>query len=206
MLIACIAYSSLKTYASPKIRILLICIVWFVIHVVHIPDYIPFYMPLGFDLALGAICYIEAGYLLKKFKEKRVFLLFIIIPFFLAFCNANGYISYRLNMMSMIYDHLFFDLLVPISFTILIYILCLYIEKCSFVSVVLQNIGHASMSIMFMHIAIIYLCASFSLPKYLGVVMGILLPVFANYFYNLSSITRLLFLGSYSDYKKYLYK
>lgn len=202
MLMACIAYSFLKTYVSSKIRVSLICLIWFVIHVVYIPDCLPAYLPLGIDLALGAICYIEVGFLLKTFNGKRAAFLFVIIPFIFALCNANGLLLYRLNMMSMIYDHVFLDLLVPLSFVILLYVLCSYIEKCSVVSNILQYIGQASMSIMFMHVAIIYLCTNLGLPKYLSIVLGALLPVVANYFYNQSAITRLLFLGCYNDYNK----
>ena len=53
-----------------------------------------------------------------------------------------------------------------------------------------------------MHIAIIYLSVSFGLPKLLCVMLGILIPIVANYLYNLKPLTRLLFLGSYSDCKK----
>lgn len=53
-----------------------------------------------------------------------------------------------------------------------------------------------------MHVAIIYLCTNLGLPKYLSIVLGALLPVVANYFYNQSAITRLLFLGCYNDYNK----
>ena len=201
MLIACVAYSCLKTYVSSIVRISFIFLVWIVIHIVHVPDYLPVYLPLGSDLALGALCYIEIGALMKKYANRYCCLLGLI-PFGFAMCNGQGCISFRLNMMSMIYNNICLDLLIPLSFTILLYGLCLYIEKCTIISVVFQYIGTASMSIMFMHIAIIYLSVSFGLPKLLCVMLGILIPIVANYLYNLKPLTRLLFLGSYSDCKK----
>lgn len=199
LLVALISYSLLKHYLPVRWLVCVLSILWTFIHIIHVPDYLPVYLPLGIDMAFGAICYIAMGDFLKKENNSKYIFIFCLVPVLISVCNGFGFVDYRLNMMSMKYEHIILDLLVPFSFTLAFYMISRTIKLFNTMAILFSSLGKASMTIMFLHVAVLYCCRQLNFVGPVGILLAIIIPWSIHFALNKYKYTGIVFLGNYKE-------
>ena len=194
LFIATLIYGSINSSNTKKIITLVIF--WTLIHTDLFRNIIPIPLPWSIDNALAATIFLFIGDLAKNIQYKKWHLLFLLIPILFIICNEYFHLNYQINMKSMTFDHLFLDLIVPVTFTYLLYILSININRIKGINTTLSYIGKYCMTIYFTHAAILYLGQQYlqwkTIPSILlCIASGMLLHrLFISF-----KLTRILFIG-----------
>lgn len=132
------------------------------------------------DVALMAIVYLAIGYYAKDFWmaiSNRVLSVAISVAVLALFADNMQWIDYRLSMKFLRYEHFFLDIIIPITFTIVLIGLFQRLSLNMELSV-LQRIQKHSLSIMYLHIfADIVLNDFFSYGIIGFTAIGIVIPI-----------------------------
>jgi polysaccharide biosynthesis protein PslL len=162
------------------------------------------FVPWNIDVALLALSYYAFGYLLKRifiFSKKNIhfrkLLMFSVIGGAVFIFTLRSQIAYIFDMRSVTYHHLFLDLIIPITLTLLLFSLCILITKFGQLSNILSYIGKSSLIIMYTHVPIKIIYEEAIEPNhYLIVLLGLILPLlFTKFRLEKNSYTSLLVLG-----------
>ena len=159
-------------------------------HVRVIWNALPANLPWGIDEALGAIPFLWIGHMLRGRLQPRTGVPFGAGRWALAlggtlvvcagFCVLDTLLDwdYRIGMKSVIYTHWLLDLLVPLSFSYLVYLLSLLLARVPGVRGVLGYVGEACMTVFFVHAGVLnVLCARIGMwgAIVIAVVLGVAL-------------------------------
>lgn len=107
-------------------------------------------------------------------------------------------LNYNINMKSMIYNHYLLDLIVPVSFTYMLYRLSLILTHVNFVKSVLAYLGKSSMTIYFTHAALLYILEKyFSLNIWMTITITIIVGGILHYIFRKFKILKILFTGDF---------
>ena len=144
------------------------------------------------------------GYILRQFKyngkkTKILFTATFAIAVGTIILSFGGILSYQLDIKHSMYTHLLLDLLIPVSFTlVVIFISKLFISNV--IGKILACLGRESLVIMYLHIPISYiLIQHFELGSsfVIRVVLSIIIPVIlSKLLIKKFSVTRFFFLGA----------
>ena len=181
-----------------------IVIIWIFLHtgVIHL---LPVPLPWGIDNALGAVVYLYIGYIANMYIHeikslKRLKLLFLFVPALFIFVNFDYSINYQINMKSMIYNYLFLDLVVPISFTYLLYNVSCILKHIPVFNAILICLGNASMTIYFTHAAILWIMRD-TYSDFIRISTGLIVGIILHRLFSYIRILQILFLGKFSAFK-----
>lgn len=171
-----------------------IAAIWLFLHtgVIHL---LPVPLPWGIDNALGAVVFLYIGYLAKDIAYKKWHLLLLFVPVMFIFFNKYTDFSYKINMMGMVYDHFVLDLIVPLSFTYLLYRFSCFLKRIPLICTIIAYLGQASITIYFIHAAILWIMRDNyddSIRMMTALAIGCVLHGLFEYF----RITRIIFLGN----------
>ena len=174
----------------------IICVLSYII--IHTPLFsiIPYPLPLSLDCAFGAFVYYYVGYRLKgvNMELNRTSLILLILPFvFIGYHIRIGW-NYHINMKDVEYNSLLLDLLLPLSFIYLFYIISILLKKVTGVSKLLAYVGRSSMTIFFTHAATLFFFNK-QIELWLSTSLAIVVGVCIHILLTKSKYTRLLFLG-----------
>lgn len=163
---------------------------YIIIHIASHYHYVPC-LPWGIDTAIGAIVYIFVGDLFKKYNYKRWHIIFTVLPIIIIFGFKFISIQYKLNMASMIYNHILLDLCIPIVFGFALYQMAMLCRNTPIQSI-LSVCGKSSLTIFYLHAAILS-CESINIyfRIFLAVGGGIVLQAM----FEQNRLLRFLFLG-----------
>lgn len=159
VLFACILYVLEKHKISVGGGILVITtLLWIVVHIKAIFPF-PYPLPWGIDQALGALVFMGLGYMLKGRSLKKWHIVFPL----LAIAYIVGYqiwpsINCTLNMMPMTYNSIVIDMVVPMVFSISLYIFSKMLTYVPLIREALSSIGACTFTIFFTHAAILAVC------------------------------------------------
>lgn len=180
--------------------------------IAHIESYllsaydIKVYVPFGVDICLISTTYLFIGHLLYTHRGKYSLLTLLFSFFCISFLLMNvlsGDENYHLDMKYAQYPNFLYDMIIPIAFMVILYAFSVYIKKTAYISSVLSFIGKGSLSILFLHIPILtalsYVVKSSFNYNVIAIVLGVLIPVIINYFFNKTVITRFLFIGDWGS-------
>ncbi len=155
------------------------------------------FVPYAFNVCLFSIPIFHIGYLLKKYSLKfpKRYILFGLIPILITYFIPENTMDMKYNNYGIIGLTLLSSILIIIPIIIFSKMIVL-----SFLGTILKFIGKCSLLIMFLHQPIFYLLPLLNI--YILTILGIALPILIYLFLKQFSITRLIFLGSYSDLKE----
>lgn len=158
-------------------------------------------LPLGVDICLLAISYIWMGKILfqKKNYLRKVHILLAATGFvFLVLSNYLSFDSYILDMKPGKYIYWIYDMIVPVMCMVLLYALCVKLAGIKGIACFFSLVGRSSITIMFLHMAIIMVCRKI-LPSpwhfFVGIPIGVILLVIVHSLLKRFFISRYLFLG-----------
>ncbi|SIT70353.1 acyltransferase family protein [Edaphobacillus lindanitolerans] len=137
-------------------------------------------LPWNLDVALMAAVYFGIGYYLKEFWmeiSKKWFVAGIVTVAACLLLDATGVFDYRLSMKFLRYDHLFLDLIIPISCTIVL--IGLFQRLTARIPLTwLQKIENHSISVMYLHIFADIVLNDFFTYGLIGfTAIGLVLPI-----------------------------
>lgn len=158
------------------------------------------------NVTLIAIVYYYVGYLLKNrhsiFNRYTLIICLTIIVVFISF-NVSGFYGYSLNMKTVVYNNFLLDLIIPISFSLIVLMLSRCIEKSQFGNG-LSFVGKFTLTIMYLHIPVNLVASQFlTIHPVVFLGLGTTIPIFISIFiFEKFDLTRFLFLGILPDRKK----
>ena len=102
-------------------------------------------------------------------------------------------LDYRLDMKSVLFRHPLLDLVVPLSFTYALYVISLLLNRVPWLGNFLAFIGRSSLSIFFVHAAVIEPLREDH--PWLAVIAGVAVGLLVELLWRTNRYTRYLFLG-----------
>lgn len=179
-------------------KIIILSFIWIIIHLFDVMKLILVPLPWSLDEALGAIVFLFIGDYAKNIEHKQFHFLILIIPFIFITVNHTMELNYKFNMKSMMYNHYLLDLIVPVSFTYMLYRLSFLLSHVDFIKSVLVYLGKSSMTIYFTHGAILYLLGKyFSLNIWIIIAVTVIIGgILHNILYKFK-LLRILFTGDF---------
>ncbi|WP_252502153.1 acyltransferase family protein [Sporosarcina sp. Marseille-Q4943] len=157
------------------------------------------------DVALMAIVYFAIGYYLKDFwmdVSKRWMVTALAIGVTAVLLDSFQVIDYRLSMKFLRYDHFVLDLVIPLSFTIVLVGVFQFITAKLSLNW-LQKIEQHSLSIMYLHIfADIILNDYFTYGIVGFTAIGVFIPIIVSILINKLLPNGKILLGGFSPKKK----
>lgn len=179
-----------------RYKIIMLSLIWIIIHQYDVMKLFPAPMPWSLDEALGAVIFLFIGDYAKNIKSKTYHSFFLIIPFLFILVNYFTKMNYIINMKSMIYNHYLLDLIVPISFTYMLYKLSLLLTHTVFVKTVLAYLGKSCMTIYFTHAILLFVFGKyFSLNIWITISVTIILGGILHFFFNQNKLLKIIFTG-----------
>ena len=162
----------------------------------HLFRILPYPLPMSIDCALGGYVFYYLGFKLKKVDliNNRKYLTILIIPFAFIILNRFLDLNYRFNMKAMSYHSIWLDLLIPCSFVYLLYIISVLLKKISYISNLLVKVGSSSMTIFYIHAAILYILKN-EITTVMNVAITIVIGVVVHKLLTRFEFSRFLFLG-----------
>jgi fucose 4-O-acetylase-like acetyltransferase len=124
------------------------------------------------------------GHLYKQYQSQILrykhwgILMSVVVIVVAIISQMNGWINYQLDMKYQVYNHLGLDIIIPLSFTIVLITLSKIVANIARVNDALRTLGSSSLTIMYFHLVILLVVPEIlSLPTYVNVVLAIILPV-----------------------------
>lgn len=129
-----------------------VCLYTFIQAIVKLhPSSIWDQIPWNADKALVSVCFLCVGWCTKDFiisyRSKYPAIVFVVV---LIAMNALGYISYSYNLREHEW-HWGLDIIIPYAFLLAILFVCRHLNKIHGLSYILQYVGKASLTILFLH-------------------------------------------------------
>ncbi|MDN0047997.1 hypothetical protein QVO10_01120 [Bacteroides gallinaceum] len=177
-----------------KYKYLVLVAIWIVLHV-GILKLLPIPLPWGIDNALGAIIFLAVGHGAQKVMRRRWHVLLLLIPIVFVLLNYYWDLGYKINMKGMVYNHFLLDLIIPLSFTYLLYRISCVLARVQYLSLAIAYMGRASLTIYFTHAAVLWVTRDVpyvSAKIIIALIFGITLHALFGQF----KLTRILFLGN----------
>lgn len=170
-----------------------VILAYIIIHIASYFHYVPC-LPWGIDTAIGAIVYIFVGDLFKKYNYKRWHIIFTVFPIIIIMGFKLISCQYKLNMASMIYNHILLDLLIPMIFGFTLYQMAMLCKKTP-VQSILSVCGRSSLTIFYLHAAVLS-CDSINI--YLRILLAVGGGIILQAMFEKDKLLRFLFLGKRS--------
>lgn len=208
LMVSLIAFSFLRKAKSGGV-ILFVVICYALAHIQVIWRALPANLPWGIDEALGAIPFLWIGHMLRGRLQPRTGVPFGVGRWALAlggtlvvcagFCASDTLLGwdYRLNMKSVIYTHWLLDLLVPLSFSYLAYLLSLLLARVPGVRSVLGYVGVACMTVFYIHACVLHVLRPL-VGVWGAIVLAVVLGVALHALWSRWHWSRVVFLGEVS--------
>ncbi len=189
-------YSSAKSFFKKGLFIIVL-IFWIIAHLHIFRNIITTPLPWGIDNAIGVIIYLYLGDLFKQVSFKRWHLILLLIPIIFIFANKCFNLSYYINCKDMTYNHALLDIIVPVSFTYLLYQISILIKNLNLPGRrILSYLGVCSISIYFTHAAILQILdRTLHLNIWVCVLSCLIFGSLLQTIFKRNKITSLLFLG-----------
>lgn len=171
-----------------------IAVIWIFLHtgVIHL---LPVPLPWGIDNALGSVVFLYIGYLAKDIAYKKWNLLFLLVPFMFVMLNKYTDLNYKINMMGMVYEHFILDIIVPLSFTYLLYRFSFLLKRIPLICNITAYLGHASITIYFIHAAILWIMRD-NCDDSARIIVALAIGCTLHRLFEYFRITRIIFLGN----------
>lgn len=169
---------------------------------------LPIPPPWGLDEAIGAIPYLYIGHRLRGHLLPRTdaprswrgwaLAWGIALLVCAGFCILNATLAwdYKLNMKSMLYTNALLDLIVPLAFTYLTYLISLSLARIPGLKAVLAYVGVACMTVFYVHAAALYIIRPLGGGVW-AIVLSVLIGVGLHALWGTNRWTRTLFLGEW---------
>ena len=167
---------------------------YILIHISFLWEALPIPLPWSIDNALGAMVYIYVGWRMKEYVFRWTHLWVLIIPVLFIWINWHFRWHYHLNMKDMHFENALLDVVVPQSFTFLFYVVSLGLSRIPYVSRALAYVGMSSLTIFFVHAAVLHLVKP-DMGALISVVTSVIVGVAMNMLWSTNAYTRYLFLG-----------
>ncbi|WP_445491737.1 acyltransferase family protein [Niallia sp. 03133] len=187
-----------KSHKS-RISIIVLCYVLAHIEASLVPE--DFAFPLNADVSLLALAYVAIGWYVKQyakhlFKSYSVALAILGVFTLLLLGEHLNLFEYTLDMKNHGYTNVVLDLLIPVTFSFTLLLICYWLAKIPSVNV-FANLGKVTMPIMYLHMPFNRIVALEwdSYHWLLFTLIGLVVPLI---FYKISekyTITKVLFLG-----------
>lgn len=135
--------------------IAMVSLFWIAIHVKVIFPF-PYPLPWGMDQALGALVFMGIGYMLQGRFLKKWHIGFPLLAIaYTVSCQICPSINCTLNMMPMTYNNVVIDMVVPMVFSISLYMLSKMLTYVPLIREMLSSVGACTFTIFFTHAAIL---------------------------------------------------
>ncbi|WP_144646788.1 acyltransferase family protein [Priestia megaterium] len=188
---------ALTTYMF-RSQILIIFIMAVFYGLAHVRGISQLMLPWSINTVLIALPYYAIGYYSRNMvhilKKKLILSLGIVVFCVIVILEQMQKLNYELDLKAGVYNHLYLDIIIPISCIVLLYHLSNNL-KYRWLEKITESIGMASMSIMFLHIPIYILGLKYTNNGFLLGIIGILISYSIHQLFKLSFITRFMFLG-----------
>lgn len=193
LMVGLIYYGSIK---GKKYSLYILIIIYLIIHT-NLLRSLPRPLPWGIDEAFGAVIFIALGDSCKKINlYKPYFFPIIILPFLFIYLSRFHYFNFELNMQKMIYNNLALDLIIPISFTILLLYISKIVSKVPYINNCMRLIGNSCITIYFTHTAFILLYKSLGMQNlYMITLITVLSSTILHHLFKSNRYTSFLFIG-----------
>lgn len=192
LLIGIIYYGSIR---NKKYCPYILLFIYLLIHT-NLFKFISIPLPWGIDEGLGAVIYIAIGDFLKRIDlYKPRYYPIIIIPFIIIILNYLHILDYKLSMKYMIYNNIILDIIVPLSFTYLLFCISKILSSHPIIRKPFITLGISSMTIYFTHGYLISISRGFGLSSPLLLIPIVLCGLLFHYCVKTNKYTSLLFLG-----------
>lgn len=140
-------------------------------------------IPWGVDVSMLGISYVLLGYLIRLhrivIRRWYVVLFSTMIVLLSTILKICGYFSYTFDMKQVRYSNPICNFILPLAWTLFIWIIALLFLKSKVLSVVFSYIGRESMAIMYLHSRILFLVEDWFPQLWVGayIVVSILLSL-----------------------------
>lgn len=171
---------------------------YILVHVIPLKESIPIRLPFSLDAAIGCIPYVYIGYCLKR-GYRYSYPIICLFPLFFVPLQLTGKIDYVINLKQIEYSHWFLDIIIPVSFTLALYWISLLLRN-SLVGKSLCALGECSLTIFFIHAAVLYVFREYSIVG--AIALALLLGWIIQKFSRQNRILSFLFLGIYKKETK----
>lgn len=135
---------------------------YFLVHFISVKDTIPVRLPFSLDAAIGCIPYVFIGYYLKRGLPHYYYPIMCLIPLIFIILQLTGKIDYVINLKQVEFSHWFLDIIIPTSFTLVLYWISLFVRN-TLVGKCLCGLGECSLTIFFIHAAVLYVFREYSI-------------------------------------------
>lgn len=175
------AYISLK--CKKQHVFLIIGIFYLLAHLESLlAQHMAIYIPFNADVVLLALTFYAIGYYLKDIlsdltTHKKMVLSAIAFGMIAFLLDIRGVINYYLDLNMLVYNNLILDLVLPISFSLMVCFFCQLLEKISLITEILSSIGKSSLTILYLHIPVNVIMTYFiDLNFVFFTIIGVLVP------------------------------
>jgi polysaccharide biosynthesis protein PslL len=159
--------------------------------------------PLNADVALVTVGYFAIGYYMKSvitrwLTSKSVITICLLLCSAFIGLDVSGILRYTLDLKYRIFENMLLDILIPVSFVLIVLSLCYYLAKSPFFNWI-TKIGESTATIMYMHVPLnmlVTLLIGYPYGFVLYAIIGVSIPLLLGYLLNYSSILSFLFLGT----------
>lgn len=158
---------------------------------IYLPKVFP--LPWAIDNSIGAIVFLYLGDLFKHYLFRSWHITLVLIPILFTWVNSVFAWDYQINMKSMVYNHWLLDLLIPCSFSFVLYLGCLALKRIFFVNSLLAYVGQCSITIFFTHVVFLHYTDGYlpAVQVFIALTGGIIVHAISNQ----NRFTRFLFIG-----------
>lgn len=162
----------------------IICVACYLLIHTSVFHLLPIPLPWGIDAAIGAFVFFYIGdkWNISISNQRWVWWSILFIIIFIAINHCCNW-EYKINMKAMTYNHIILDLLVPTAFIFIFLQISKMLEHVPFISSALAYTGKCSMTIYFLHAALLYVMKS-HVPIFMNISITISLGVFIHYILN----------------------
>lgn len=146
-------------------------------------------LPWAVDISLMAVGYMYIGVRLQNYKsiiDERMYNLFLTAAFLISTgfiaMQSLGVINYQYDMKKLLYTNILLNVVIPLSFWILLEWICQVLTKIPVLNSILSYIGRHTLVIMYLHLSInrvIGKVIQLNIFEYL--LFGVLVPIIINY-------------------------
>lgn len=168
---------------------------YFLVHFISVKDTIPVRLPFSLDAAIGCVPYVFIGYYLKRGLQHYYYPIMCLIPLIFIILQLTGKMDYVINLKQVEFSHWFLDIIIPTSFTLVLYWISLFLRN-TLVGKCLCAFGECSLTIFFTHAAVLYVFREYSIVG--AVVVSLLLGWIIQTFSKRNKVLIFFILGVYN--------
>lgn len=186
-------YGTIRKY---KYKILFLLAIYTIIHtpIFHL---LPIPLPWGVDEGFGALIFIALGDYIKKFNlsDKRLYCI-ILLPIVFILMEHGHILTYKLDMKSMWFNNYLLDIIIPVSFTYLFFLISKGIAKIPYIKNLFLQLGLCCMTIYYTHAAFLWSYRELGIRNHLILTILIALTgICLHYIFRSNKKLSYLFLG-----------